>query len=161
MTSKSTKDSKKNTKVVVMIDSGRKNNRVQFCESRAILELLGFSGVNAFAAAAGVAHETASALLGTSTLKFKKHHYNIIAVHEALHTAYGMRKTELTKAARNYVCDWAKRWREEVVREKLMVESAGRLKEGIGVLALKDRKRKRDQAAAGLKLALDSLEWKT
>lgn len=142
-----------------MLDSGRKNNRVQFCESRAILELLGFSGVNTFAAAAGVAHETASALLGTSTLRFKKHHYNIVAVHEALHTAYGMKKSELTKAARNYVCDWARRWREEA-REKLMVESAGRIQVDAGPVAIKDRNRKRKQVAVALDLALKSLEWK-
>ncbi len=135
-------------------------NKLKPNGSRAVLILLGFSGIQEFARHAGVNHETAGAILGTCVLKYHKQHYVLITVHEALHTAYMDKKNDLDRPARAFICLWAKRWQKESIRDRLFVESAGKIKEEISPVILKDRKRKRKKVLDSVLAAFKSLEWK-
>lgn len=138
----------------------RVNQKIPYSEARAIMVLLGFDGVNDFAARSGINHETAGAILGTCKPRYKKHHYNIVTVNESLHTAYMERREELTAATRRYICDWAKRWKKHVIENVLFVESEGKLKEDIGRQGLRQRMMLRKKVRAGVLAAFAALEWK-
>jgi hypothetical protein len=138
----------------------RKNIRKPLCESRAILELLGFVGIQDFSRRSGVSHVTIGEIMGTAKMKHHKHHYNIIVVNEALHTAYMEVRDRLTGPARAYVCDWAERWKKDALENRLMVESAGRIGKDVSPTVLYDRKRKRKAVMDSLVKALKALEWK-
>ncbi len=138
----------------------RINRKLQFCEARAILILLGFDGAQNFARISGVNHETAAAILGTCHMKHRKHHYNLIAVHEGLHTAYMERRADLNAATRRYICDWARRWQKDVVENKLLIESKGKIKADASKSVERDRKRKRKIVRDGVWTAFKALEWK-
>lgn len=137
----------------------RVNKKLPPAESKAILWIFGFEGVLDFSKRAGINHETAGALLGTIEKRTHKHHYTLIAANEALHTAYIEVREQLSKPTRRYVCDWAKRWQKDVVQNKLMIESLGKIS-GNTPAMIKDRNRKRKKVLAGVLTAFKSLEWK-
>src|SRR6187402_3814110 len=68
--------------------SGGKGNRLPYCEARAVIDLIGFTGLKHFAKTARLNHVTAAELLGIQKMKYHKHHYNLIIAHETLNTAY-------------------------------------------------------------------------
>lgn len=138
----------------------RVNQKQPFCEARAILVLLGFDGANDFAARSGMNHETAAAIIGTCKLKHRKHHYNIVTVHEALHTAYVEQKENLTGPTRKYICDWAKRWKKHVIENVLMTESEGKINNDTDRQGIRKRLVMRKKTESGVLAAFAALEWK-
>lgn len=128
-------------------------------ETRAVLQFLGFNGVQEFAKHCGMNRETASAILGLSAATYHKRHYVVIAIHEALHTAYVERRAKLNRMARGCVTDWAKRWKFEAMSEHLFVESAGKIREDATPVMVKDRMRKRKKVRESVLAAFNALEW--
>ncbi len=129
-------------------------------EARAILVILGFEGIRDFAKRAGVNHQTVADALGTRVKqKVKNHHYNLVAINEALHTAYIDRKPVLTRATRAYVCDWAKRWHRDAIQNRLHIENPLRRNE-VARYSDYSRKYKQEKTKAGVLAAFKSLEWK-
>lgn len=136
-----------------------KKNFKKTGEARAVLSILGFDGVRDFASRTGINHDTAGVLLSEGMPRHKKHHYVLIAANEALHTAFIERRSELRPAARKYVCDWAKCWQKDALKNKLEIERVGSEKPST-VTMIKDRKRKRKKVMDGIRAAFNSLEWK-
>lgn len=128
-------------------------------EARAVMVILGFKGVNDFAARAGVNHETAANLLGTSDARYgRKRHRIVIQVHEALHTAYLDCKAELGSGTRAFVRDWAKRWKKFVLAEKLWLESPGKQRVQHGD-AVRQRELLQSKVKAEVVKVFSDLRW--
>ncbi len=136
----------------------RVNKKSPNCEAWSVLVLLGFSGVNDFAKAAGINHETAGAILGTRASAHGKHHYKMIATNEALHTAFMERRGSLNRAARAYVCDWAKRWQRSIIKE--LMTSPGKTKEDADRILIRQRNRLREKVKNSVLASFGALEWR-
>jgi hypothetical protein len=128
-------------------------------EARGVLILLGFDGVRDFAQRAGVNHETAGQLLGTVKLKYHKKHGLLVRAHEALHTAYVERREQMSRPMRNYVRDWAKRWRLFALDEVLWLRSPGRGGAHKYPSEAKRMKQRREAIKLGVQQALEALKW--
>ncbi len=129
------------------------------CDSRAVLLLLGFEGIQDFARRSDVNHETVGALLGTVKSRFRQQHLIVVKTHEALHTAYMEVKSEMDRPTRAFICAWAKRWQKEVLETRLFVESPGKQKVDPSPSVLMDRKRLQKKVRAAVELAFLALEW--
>ncbi len=135
------------------------NRRIKQSEARCVLELLGFRGVHDFADISAISHQTVAELLDMRKANSKgKHHYNIIQVHEALHTAYNEARKDLSPHARRFILAWARIWRKGVLKKIMRIE--GKMIPDASKAVRRDRERKRREVLLALQTAFLSLEWK-
>lgn len=138
----------------------RANRKILNGEARLILEMLGFSSVELFSAQSGLHPETVSQILGLRKLKHRKQGFVVASIHTALHTAYMEKREELSKTTRAFICDWANRWKQQTLDERVWVESPGKIKhDNPDPVVLKDRLRKRKKSKAATAAELGALEW--
>ncbi len=128
-------------------------------EAKAMLILLGFGTVVEFGHQSGTSHMTAGEIIGTFTLNRRKQHDILIRAHETLHSAYVLRKADMPKAMRRYVCDWAKRWRKFAVNDLLWLESPGKTLETTGAVERKRTKGRRAAVKLAVMQAFEALKW--
>ncbi len=131
-------------------------NRRKDCPARAVLEILGFEGLMDFSARAGVNHKTVGELLGIYKLISRKHHVMIIAVNDALHTAYCEKRNDLDKVSQVFVCAWAKRWQDDVIQNK-WYEKRDEANLGMTAKLILDRRHERIEEFFLIFLAINSL----
>lgn len=118
-------------------------------ESRAVIVLLGFTGIQDFARRAAINHLTTAELLGTMTLRRGKHPAQIVRAWGAATEAYADHRAILNASQRKHVLDWLKRWRQRLLSASVIEHAELRTTE-------KYELRRRDRRKLVKKLALEA-----
>ncbi len=130
------------------------------CESLALLSLLGYGSANAFAVRSGVDKLTIYEVFGVSPLVRRKRHYILLKIHVALHDSYMEARPCLSKAARKFAIDWAKRWKKKAVEHLLWLENTNDHSDASMKKYVTQRNKRRAQMKQQFEIDIHSLVWR-
>ncbi len=138
-----------------------KNRRRAYeSEAYAVLSLLKIGTVQAFAKLAGINHCTAGEVLGVFEMRYHKKHGVLIRVHETLHSTFMDQRLNLSKKARAFIVDWAKRWQVVALDDLLWNSSPGKEKPTTTPSEARRMAKRRQAVKAAVKAAFERLEWR-